>query len=419
MTDFPRFFRVRQSFPSDQLSDVPTRTTEQVHRAVAGRSLVGKSVAVAVGSRGIAGLSTIAKQTIRTLQQLGAQPFIVPAMGSHGGGTADGQTAVLERFGITPDSMGCPIESSMEVTHISDASQGFPVYIDTLAAKADFVFLINRIKPHTRFAGEIESGLMKMLLIGLGKRTGAEIYHRVIVQHDFDSIVRSVASEVIAKCNILGGVAILENAYEATADIVGVPANEIESTEPQLLRRVKEMMPRLPFEKAELLIVDRIGKDISGTGIDTNIVGRKKNDTAAVAGDSPSIHHIYVRGLSEATHGNASGIGIAALCHRRVVEQIDHDATRTNCITASHITGAMMPVDFPCDRDALEVAWKLAGWLKPDEIPVMWIHDTLSLIEVECSEAYYAMAQQRDDLQIIEPLRPLRFTADGDLIELF
>ncbi|MEZ6077474.1 MAG: hypothetical protein R3C56_17940 [Pirellulaceae bacterium] len=217
----------------------------------------------------------------------------------------------------------------------------------------------------------------------------------------------------------MAGLAILENAYEETAEVVGIAPNEIEAREPELLRRVKSWMPRLPFDQSDLLIVDQIGKNISGAGMDTNVIGRKRNDHAAIEGDSPNIHHIYVRGLTEATHGNASGIGLAELCHRRVVEAMDRRATHVNCITAGHVTAAMLPIDFVTDRQALVTACQLAGYVSHEQVTAMWIRDTLSLSEVECSEAFFEMASNRSDIEILNQPSQLQFDEHDDLIERF
>jgi hypothetical protein len=304
----------------------------------------------------------------------------------------------------------------MDVIEISRAVEGFPVYFDKQAAMADHVLVLNRIKPHTRFSGAIESGLMKMMLIGLGKQQGAEVYHRVIVQHSFDRIVRSVAQTVIERCRVLAGLAILENAYEQTAALVAVPASQIEVREAQLLQQVKHWMPKLPFDKVELLIVDQIGKNISGTGMDTNVIGRKNNDLAAINGEKPDVHTIYVRSLTKATHGNASGLGMAQLCHRKAVAAIDHTVTRNNCITACHVSAASTPIDFASDRQALEVACQLAGWIQPHQLPALWIKDTLSLEHVRCSEAFYESASKNPSLEILSQPKPLQFDASGDLL---
>ncbi len=416
MTKLPKFFRVGQTFARPRLEDLSGEVVRQLE-LIGLKQVVApeQTVAITVGSRGIANIAAIAKTCVDYFKQIGALPFIIPAMGSHGGATAEGQLLVLESYGVTETLMGCPIRSSMEVIEVCQAVEGFPVYFDQQAGLADHVFVLNRIKPHTRFAGDIESGLMKMMLIGLGKQKGAEVYHRVIMNYSFDQIVRSVSRTVIERCGIVGGLAILENAYEETAQLCALRPNEIEAREPELLRQVKEWMPGLPFDHAELLIVDRIGKDISGTGMDTNVIGRKLNDHGSPS-ELPHIHHIYVRGLTEATHGNATGLGIAEMCHRRVIEEMDMELVRMNCITAGHITAAMIPLDFPSDMEAIRVGCQLAGYIEPDRVPVQWIADTLHLEEVECSEAYWDEANRRPDLKILREPTELQWDASGDLI---
>ncbi len=414
----PRFFRLRQTFPRTRVADVRASVLEQL-AATIHQQLKGKSVAITVGSRGVAAIADITRACVDFLKEQGAEPFLVPAMGSHGGATAAGQAAVLARFGITEDSMKCPIRSSMDVEQITVSDEGFPIYFDRFAFNADFVLVVNRIKPHTRFIGDIESGLMKMMLIGLGKQRGAEVYHRAIVNYSFDQIVRSVSRTVIARCNILAGLAILENAYEETAQIVGVVPEKIESQEPLLLRQVKQWMPKLPFDRSELLIVDQIGKNISGSGMDTNVIGRKRNDHAAIDGELPDIHHIYLRGLTQQTHGNACGIGLSELCHQRLVSQMDRETTQMNCVTAGHVTGAMVPIHYPNDRSALEVACQLAGYVPVEKVTAMWIRDTLSLDEIECSEVFYDQAQHHPQLEVLTEPTELAFDTHGDLIERF
>lgn len=416
-SELPRFFRIRQKFARPRIDDLVARVHEELSVACQ-QPIQGKTVAITAGSRGVANVATITKGCVEFLKGQGALPFIVPAMGSHGGATDEGQAQVLESLGITEASMGCPVRSSMQVQEVCQAAEGFPVYFDQHAMQADWVLVVNRVKPHTRFAGDIESGLMKMMLIGLGKQRGAEVYHQVIQNYSFDRIVRSVAKEVISRCRILAGLAILENAYEETADIKGVAPELIETEEPKLLRQVKQWMPKLPFEQADLLMIEQIGKNISGTGMDTNVIGRKNNDHVAIDGDSPDIHHIYVRGLTEATHGNASGIGLAELCHRRVIQDMDAQVTRMNCITAGHVTGAMIPIDFETDREALTTVCKISGYKSPEHVTAMWIQDTLHLEQIECSEALWPAAEQQG-LEVMQPPRPLEFDSSGDLISWF
>ena len=249
--------------------------------------------------RGIANLDTVIATIVDEMAALGAKPFIVPAMGSHGGGTAEGQAGILAEYGITEAAVGAPVRSSMDVIEIGVTDFGMPVYFDKCASEADQVVVVNRVKPHTGFVGEIESGLMKMMLIGLGKHKGATIYHRAIIHHSFDKIVRVVGKTVREKMPISFGVALLEKRYDETAQIAAVPARDFESAEKELLVKAKAWCPRLPFDDVDLLIIDEMGKDISGSGIDTNVVGRKRNERRAMDGDTPNVLRIFVRDLTE------------------------------------------------------------------------------------------------------------------------
>ena len=420
MSSFPQFFRVRQKFPRPVVSDLRAAVDAGLRQArLADRISAGQTVAITAGSRGIANIAEIIKHTVNFCKTLGAVPFIVPAMGSHGGATAEGQLGVLARYGITQDTMGCEIRSSMEVVEVCRAREGFPVFFDKHASLADHVLVVNRVKSHTRFCGPVESGLMKMMLIGLGKQHGAEVYHRAIMNYSFDQIVRSVAREAIQRCRIVGGLAILENGYEETAELVGMAPSDIESTEPILLKRVQGWAPRLPADQLELLIVDRIGKEISGAGMDTNVIGRKFNDHAATGDETPSIRNIYIRGLTHATHGNATGCGIAELCHRRVIENMDRHSTQMNCLTAGHVTAAMIPIDFPTDAEALRWGFGMAGMLASVDVPAIWIQDTLHLEEIECSQPLWDHVTAQQHIEVICEPRPLQFNTTGDLIERF
>jgi len=342
----------------------------------------------------------------------------VPAMGSHGGGTAEGQRQVIESYGITEEAVGCPIRSSMETVVVCQTKEDLPVHFDRLAYEADHVLVVNRIKPHTRFVGPIESGLMKMLLIGLGKCQGAQVYHRAIQQYSFAQIIHSVADAVFAKCHILAGLGIVENAYDQTALLEAIAPADFETREKALLVQAKAWMARLPFGEADLLLIDRIGKNISGTGLDTNVVGRKFDDHKAVEGETPKVRTIAVRGLTPETHGNAIGLGIAEFCKSQILGEMDVEATRLNAITANHATAAMLPLDYPTDREIVEAAVRAAGRTDPAEAKILWIPNTLKIAEVECSAAYLDEAQTRDDLTILTPLRALPLDAQGNLPEM-
>jgi len=258
---------------------------------------------------------------------------------------------------------------------------------------------------------------MKMMLIGLGKHNGAKIYHRAIMDHSFGQIVRSVAKEVLAKCRVVAGIGVVENAYDQTALIRAVAPHEFEDREKELLVLAKEWIPRLPFKTADILLIDEIGKNISGTGMDTNVIGRKYNDHAAVEHEWPKVKRIIVRGLTEATHGNATGIGMAEFCRSRVVRDMNAKITRINCLTGGHPVAAMVPLDYETDREILDIAFPTIGLTEPPDAKLMWIHNTLEVVEVECSAAYLSEARERKDLAILCEPRPTPFDASGNLAD--
>jgi hypothetical protein len=412
-------FRLRQRFEGPRVDDVPAEVHAQLARLRLDRKVKpGQSVAVTAGSRGIANIHVILRSAVEHLKALGARPFIVPAMGSHGGGTAEGQREVVESYGITEPFVGCPIRSGMETVVVCRTAEGFPVHFDRFAHEADHVLVTNRIKPHTRFVGEIESGLMKMMLIGLGKHEGARVYHRAIHDFSFAQIVRSVAGQVVRNCRILAGLGIVENAYDETALVEAIPPEQLESREMELLKLAKTWMARLPFDHVDVLLVDRIGKNISGTGLDTNVVGRKFDDHQAVEGEFPKVRRIVLRGLTPETHGNAVGMGIAEFCKTQLLRETDFEATRINGITAGHVTAAMPPLDYATDREILDVALGTIGLVEPPQAKILWIRDTLRLAEMECSAAYFDEARRRDDLEVLTGLRPLPLDAGGNLPDL-
>jgi hypothetical protein len=418
MSQYPHLFRVRQTFESPTLpvDQIEATVKSELARLNLGQSVrPGQSVAITAGSRGIANIALVIKSAVEHLQSLGAKPFIVPAMGSHGGGTAHGQRELIEGYGVTEAYCGCPIRASMETVVVCQAAEGFPVHFDKHAFGSEHVLVVGRVKPHTNFVGDIESGLMKMMLIGLGKHEGAKIYHRAIMNFSFGQIVRSVAREVLSKCRVVAGLAIVENAYDKTAKIQAVAPGEFEERERELLVLAKEWIPRLPFKTADILLLDQIGKNISGSGMDTNVVGRKYNDHVAAEHEWPKIKRIIVRDLTEATHGNATGIGMAEFCRTRVVEKLDVRITRINCLTGGHPTAAMLPLDYATDKECLDAALPTIGLTEPPQAKLLWARNTLDVAEVECSEAYLSEARERSDLEIIKDPRPLPLDAEGNL----
>jgi hypothetical protein len=413
---FPRIFRLRQRFEAPALAEPAVEVRRRLAELDLGREVrPGQTAAVAVGSRGIANLAEMVRAAVEHLKSIGLHPFIVPAMGSHGGGTAEGQRRVLESYGVSEQAAGCPIRSSVETVIVGRAAEGFPIHFDRLAFEADHVLVVNRVKPHTGFAGPIESGLLKMLLIGLGKHAGAKVYHRAIQDFSFQQIIRGAAAEVLGRCHILAGVAVVENALKQIARIEAVRPDEFERCDRRLLELSRRLMARLPFDRADVLMIDRIGKDISGTGMDPNVVGRKFDDHRARDDERPKIKRIAVRGLSPGSRGNALGIGMAEFCRSDILKEIDREATRLNVLTSGHVTAAMLPLDYPTDREMLAAALGAVGLVEPPDARLMWIADTLRLGEVECSIAYLDEARRRDDLEIITEPREMPFDAAGNL----
>lgn len=417
MSQLPRMIRVRQTFDARRVEDVTTEVTRQLLTLkLHERIRPDQTVAVTAGSRGIAHIGKMTRAVIDHLKSIGARPFIVPAMGSHGGGTAAGQAQLLEHYGITPELMGCEIRASMETIIVDKTPQGIPVHFDKHASQADHVLIVGRVKPHTGFVGEVESGLHKMMLIGLGKHEGAKIYHRAIADYSFMEIITAVAASVISKCRVVGGLAIVENAYDETALIEAVPPSKFLEREKELLKLATQWLPRLPFPTTDLLIIDRIGKNISGTGLDTNVVGRKFNDHAGTDRDTVRCKRIFVRGLTEETHGNATGIGLSEFTNQRTADAIDRKITAINCVTGLHPTAAMIPIAYETDREVVEQALHTCGLVEPPDAKIVQIQDTLHLAEVLVSEAYLPEISRRPDLEQMSEPQEMAFDAAGNLL---
>jgi hypothetical protein len=386
--DFPRVYHLRQEFDRPRVADVRKEVQSQLARlALDSRIAKGQTVAVTAGSRGIAGIVEILAAAVAYLRGLGAQPFIVPAMGSHGGATDQGQVEVLARYGITEATCGCPIRSSMQTDVVFETPLGFPVHADRNARAADHVLIVGRVKPHTMYTGPVESGLCKMLLIGLGKQAGARVYHAIAHTTSFQTVVEAAVPRLIEELGVCGGLAIIENAYEETAHIEAVPPQAFLTREPELLMRAKGWMPRLPFDDVDVLILDEIGKNISGSGMDTTVVGRKHDDNKASPGETPRVRRIVIRDLSESTHGNAAGVGIGDFITRRLFDKIDFEATRINCMTAGHLGGAKVPPVFETDAETIAAALVTIGLTPPRDARLLWIKNTLELTEMWASEA--------------------------------
>jgi hypothetical protein len=409
--------RIRQQFDRPRVGDIAGAVSAALEGLDLGRRIrPGQSVALTAGSRGIAHIAEILRSTVAFLKRLGARPFLVPAMGSHGGGTAEGQRRLLESYGITEASVAAPIRASMEVVSVGSTPEGFPVVLDRHAAAADHIGVVARVKPHTSYHGPIESGLLKMMMIGLGKHAGALAYHRLLLEQPFDRVVRSVGRVLRARAPVAFGLAVVENGYDETALVEGVAPEEFEAREEQLLVQARRLLARLPLRQADLLVVDEIGKDVSGSGMDTNVVGRKRAfRTQPPGAGEPAMRLIFVRRLSAHTHGNATGIGLADFTTTRLVREMDYRATVINCLTAGYPEAAALPVHFDTDREAVEAALAIIGTRAPEEARILRIRNTLTLDELEVSEPCLAEPNHQTDFLPVSPAQPLSFDPSGNL----
>ena len=416
----PNLRLVRQKVDDTREEDIAAAIRREIARLSLSSTIKrGDSVALTAGSRGIANIPAILRETVSALRSLGAEPFIVPAMGSHGGGTAEGQEEVLSSYGITEKSVGAPIRASMEVVQIGEHREGGPIYLDKIASQADHIGVVARIKPHTSFRGSIESGLVKMMMIGLGKHEGAKEYHRILVKQAWEPFARSIAPIVLAKAPIRFGLAIVENALDETAIIEGVPADHFLDREPALLELAKKHMPRLPVDEVDLLIIDEIGKDISGSGADTNVMGRKATSDVnerEIRNERPLVHRIFMRELTKNSHGNAAGIGLADFTTDRLVASMDYRSTVINCLTANHPLAAAIPIHFASDREVIEAALASAGLKSWAEAKIAWILDTLHVGYLAISSTY-DLSQADPAVELVEEFS-WTLDANGNLPKL-
>jgi len=386
----PPLHRVRQTFPRPRLEDVEQVVAKEMARPEVLATLERKTtVALAVGSRGIAGLDRIVRALVAALRDAGLEPFIVPSMGSHGGATAEGQEAVLAHLGITKDAVGAPIRSSMATTQIgtvaSPHGHDIPVFMDDLALEADAAIPVNRVKPHTGFKGPIESGLCKMLAIGLGKHDGAGTLHRE-GYGVFDRLILEAGRAIISHGHVAFGLAIVENAYDETAVIEAIPAADIVQREQHLLEQARRLMPRIHTDRIDVLVVERFGKDISGIGMDANVTGRGELGLPLPSFDGPDIARIVVLDLTEATDGNAHGIGLADVITRRLHDRIDLNTTWINSVTAGSLACGRVPLAIEGHDGAIMAAASAVPGVAPDEARIVRLRDTLSLTEIAVSQ---------------------------------
>ena len=420
---FPRMFAVRQKFPVSPPLDIAAVVQGQFKaQNVVARLKPGARIAVGVGSRGISKIREIVVAVLDELKAAGAQPFILPAMGSHGGATAEGQTGVLASYGITEQSMGVPIRATMDVERIGASEDGVDVFCSVEALRSDGVVIVNRVKPHTDFTGTHGSGVMKMIVIGLGKRTGAATCHGAAARLGFERVIRGIARVTLGRAPILCGVAIVENQFHDTARIAVLKPGDIEDREKELLEEARRLMPRLPFDDIDLLVVDRLGKNVSGSGMDPNVTGRWVHGYSTSLADdnrqSPRIRRIFVRDLTPETHGNAIGIGFADLTTTRLVNAMDKGVTYVNALTSLTPHGAKIPIHFDTDRECISHALASLAVRDTRRAGIVRIADTLSLANLEVSEAYADAVRDRADLETLGDRRELQFDAADNLLPL-
>jgi len=416
---FPRMLVCRQDFPDRRIPDVGAEVRSQLGASgFATRLKPGSRVAIGVGSRGIHNIATIVRNVVDYWKSQGMQPFLFPAMGSHGAASAQGQADVLAHYGITESTMGCPLISQLEVVSLGKTAEGIEAFMDKVAYDSDGVMLVGRVKWHTDFAGKIESGLYKMMAIGLGKFAGAQRYHSYAYRGmGLEAVIRSVGRQVLGSGKILGGLAILEDANHNTAKLDAVPVELMERREEENLALVKTWMGKIPFD-LDILIMDEIGKNISGAGMDTKVANRGVNGEYNPWPNTPKFSRVFVRNLSEHTYNSAVGMGMADVVTDRLVNRINWQPTWINSLTANTPAAIRTPIHFPTDRECLERVAPTVGRLDLSEVTYGWIRNTMELGRVAVSENMRA-AVEAHELLTIEATIDCEFDGDENLISPF
>jgi len=408
----PRVVKVRQIFPRPRIDDVEAMLTAKLRESGTLQAIrPGQTVAVTAGSRGVTNLALMLKVLVREIRAAGGEPFLFPAMGSHGGATAEGQTHLLAKMGITEESVGAPIRATMETVQLGMSDTGCPVYLDKYADEADAIVIVNRVKPHPAFRGSYESGLMKMVTIGMGKQRGADHAHRL----GFGGMaanIPSVARVTLAKKNVLCAVGVVENAFHETAFLEVLPKECIEPREPELLQEAWKLYPRIFFDELDVLIIDEIGKDICGTGFDTNIVGRYHTPYAS---GGPRITRVAVLDITDKSGGNGNGLGILDITTTRAYRKFDFEQTYPNALTSTVPMSVKVPMVLRNDRQAIQAAVKMSNVVDRDAVRFVRIKNTVSLEEIEISENLIPYAEAHPNLEVLGEPRELPFNEEGNL----
>ncbi|WP_066394280.1 nickel pincer cofactor-dependent isomerase, group 22 [Neobacillus mesonae] len=408
----PKLTKVKVKFDDQNLKDLGHALTEKLHQEhIKNTVKPGMEIAVAVGSRGLDRIVELTAVTVQFLKNLGAKPFIVPSMGSHGGATAEGQQEVLAHLGITEESAGCEIRSSMEVVKIGELPNGLPVYIDKFASQADGIVVINRVKPHTAFRGPVESGIMKMISIGLGKQKGAEACHQMGFKYMAEN-VPAMAKIIMEKTPFLFGVATVENAFDKVVIIEALTQDEIIAKEPELQKQAKALLPKLFFDQLDVLVIDEIGKNISGDGMDPNITGRYPTPYAS---GGPDVNKMVVLDVTEESEGNANGVGTADFTTQRLVDKMDLEGTYANGLTSTVVAPTKIATTLPNDQQAIQAAIKTSNILDFHNVKLVRIKNTLKLSEIEVSEALLEYIANHPNMEQVSDLYEFPFDENGNL----
>ncbi len=412
--DLPKLARVRQHIPQPRVEDVPGTVRRLILESrIRDRVPAGGTVAVGVGSRGITGIATIAGAAVQTLKEMGFKPFIVAAMGSHGGATREGQAELLAGYGVTAEAMGAPIKSDMDTVVLGTNPIGLPIYFDRNAHEADGIVLLNRVKPHTDFRSTYESGVVKMLTIGLGKRDGASQVHKLGIR-GLQEVLPAVGRFLVKNTKFALGLAILENSRDETAEIVALEPDTLFDREPALLDKARELMGRLPFDQIDLLVVGELGKNYSGSGMDPNVIGRLMMETQDDF-ETPRITRLVVLDVSDESHGNIVGVGFADLTTERLVARLDPMSFRINVLTSCSLERARIPITLPTDREVIEKAIETCWRIDPAEARIVVIPNTLEVEELWVSEPLDAEVQANSRLTRETDFMPMPISADGAL----
>lgn len=412
MMSFPKMAKIRQNFVVESLKDIPATISEQFNHVNADEKIKpGMEIAITVGSRGINNIPLIVKSVADEIKKRGATPFIIPAMGSHGGATAEGQKEMVESLGVTEEFTGCEIRSSMDVVEVGVTSAGIPVYVDKIAYNADGIIVMGRVKPHTDFKNKIESGVLKMASIGMGKHKQALALHTYGI-YGISEMMPEVGKVAIANSNTLFGVAIVENAHEETAIIEAIEPEQIEERERELLKKAFDLMPSLPINEIDILVVDEIGKNYSGTGMDTNIIGRIRV-LGVEEPKKPNVKYVIASNLSEVSHGNALGIGLADLTTKRLFEKIDLKTMNENVVTSTFLARASIPIVLDNDQEALKAALRATWGVVSEEARIVRIPNTLHIGELYVSEVIFNELKDKENIEVLEDLQEMKFDADG------